>query len=220
MSNFPHKIWGDFGDEKVTSASKIGSLPLGTRMELPDGRVFAHAKSSATAQIAGTLVKQKETTDAQTKFELAVAANAAVGATSVTLTIGGTAVTVDQYTDGYIFVNDDAGEGEIYKIKSSASAAISASCVFTLADGDTVTTAIASGTSVAGLCYNEFDGVEVWKSGTLTSMPVGVAPIAATASHYFWVQRRGPVNVLCANTIGATGAQVVPGSEEAEALKT
>ena len=54
--SFPNVIYGDYGDEKVAQSTKIGSLPLGQLMILPDGRAFRHTRAhTAQAMTAGYL---------------------------------------------------------------------------------------------------------------------------------------------------------------------
>ena len=54
----PSIIYGDYGDEKVTSSTKIGNLPLGQLMRLPDGRKYRHARSGGTALAVGQVLRQ------------------------------------------------------------------------------------------------------------------------------------------------------------------
>ena len=219
---FPSRIWGSYGDEKASQSTRIGSLPLGTRMELPDGRVFAHAKAGGTSLVAGQLQMTMAEIDTSRRYEMAVAADAAIGATSVTLTTGGSALVADDYADGYLYINDEAaaeGEGRVFKIKSSASAAAASSAVFTLADGDTIDQALVAGSSVAGLRCNEFQNVVIYKAGTIVGQPAGVAPVDVTASYYCWLQRRGAVGALTAATAGAVGAGAVACLETNGAFK-
>ena len=42
-------IWGDYGDEKVTSTTADLGLVIGTRLILPDGRVFRYAFSDGAS---------------------------------------------------------------------------------------------------------------------------------------------------------------------------
>ena len=60
--SYPNVIYGDYGDEKVAQSTKIGNLPLGQLMVLPDGRKFRHAQASATALVAGDLYQQNSMT--------------------------------------------------------------------------------------------------------------------------------------------------------------
>ncbi|KKL16382.1 hypothetical protein LCGC14_2496170, partial [marine sediment metagenome] len=53
---FPNVIYGRYGDEKVAQSTKIGGLPLGQEMVLPDGREFRHScAQTAAALVAGKL---------------------------------------------------------------------------------------------------------------------------------------------------------------------
>ncbi len=47
-------IWGDYGDEKVTGTTKLH--PYGTRMVLPDGRVYYYGQTDG-AQTAEQFAK-------------------------------------------------------------------------------------------------------------------------------------------------------------------
>ena len=105
-------IWGDYGDEKVTGTTKLH--PYGTRMVLPDGRVFYYGQTDG-AQTAGAIC-QSAVGVANHDMDLATN-TASAGDKSVTVTLGGTAATEDQYADGYLYVNDGTGEGHNYKIR-------------------------------------------------------------------------------------------------------
>ena len=108
-------IFGDYGDEKITSTSEDLGLVIGTRMVLPDGRVFRYAFTDGAAP-AGQGV-QSSAAVANHDSDLAVASAAAVGDKSVSVTLGGTAAAEDLYAEGYLFVNDVEGEGHVYKIR-------------------------------------------------------------------------------------------------------
>ncbi len=217
MSSFPNKIWGSYGDEKATSSTK--GPPLGTGMELPDGSKFRYARAGGTALVAGNLIMGVTEVDSDRVKELAVATAAAVGDTSITLTNGGTAMTTNLLTDGYIFTNDEQGQGIKYRIKACGSAAASASVTFELEDGDPVQTALLAGSSVCGLRQNAYDLVVIYKGGTIGASKVGVAPIAVTADSYFWLQTRGECAVLTAATVMSVGAGMVGSVETDGAVK-
>ena len=79
-------IWGDYGDEKVTGTTKLH--PFGTRMVLPDSRVFYYGQTDG-AQTAGAIC-QSAVGVANHDMDLATN-TASVGDKSVTVTVGGTA---------------------------------------------------------------------------------------------------------------------------------
>ncbi len=186
--SFPNVIFGSYGDEFTAQSTKIGSLPLGKKMELPDGRQFIHSKAGGTTLVRGNLTMATDTVD-NNDTDQALASAASVGATTVTITLGDAAVSVDYYADGYAVVNADTAKGEIYRIKSNLSAAASSSCVLTFENG--IQTAFGAATTKLGLRKNQFDAVVIWKGGTVVGMPTGIPPTEVTADYYFWLQRRG-----------------------------
>src|SRR3990167_8352141 len=103
--SFPNVVYGDYGDEKLAQSVKIGGLPLGQLMILPDGSKFRQARApSGTATVAGSLYQvAARNSDTMLYKSLVPAATYAVGATSVAFTTGGTtSITTDQYADGWL----------------------------------------------------------------------------------------------------------------------
>jgi len=200
--SFPNKIFLDYGDEKVSSSAK--ALPLGTTGELPDGRLYRYAKAGAANLSAGYVLQQAGALGAEYVKGLAVATDALSGAETVVLTLGATAVTLNYYADGYLFINAETSSGQAFRVKSCSSAAASSSCTFYLEEGDsliTAGTALAAGTTECGVSRNPFDGLIVATGGTaLVGMIAGVPPVPVTATKYFWCQRRGPAAVLAGGT--------------------
>lgn len=208
--DFPNMIYGDYGDEKVAQSTKIGSLALGTRMLMPGGEIFAYTRNGGTTLVRGNLVQSIDTVDNNDSNQELTATS--VGATSVAITLGDAAVTLNQYEDGYLIVNDGTPEGELYKIKTNLSAAASSSCVFSFADGNYPVTAFEAATTEVGLRVNEFTNVTIWRGGTIEGIPCGIVPRAVTGSQYFWVQRRGEAGCLVAGT-HVLGVGVVPSDD-------
>lgn len=202
--SFPNTIYGKYGWEKVqTSAQKH---KLGTRMSFDDGRVFRYSEVGA-ADIAAGAVVQAPAGIANHDMDLAIA-TAASGVTSLTVTLGATAATANQYKDGYIYLNDGtgAGEGHVYKIKSNAAGSSSGTCVITLEEDDPTVTAVTNGTTLVGLAVNPYSNVII-SPPTVSNVAVGVAPRALTTEYYGWLQTWGPASVL-ANAAGVIGQHV------------
>ena len=193
--SFPNIIFGSYGDERVTQSTKIGDLPLGARMVLPDGRMYAHAKAGGAALVAGKLTMGENTVNAHdTNLELPAAV--AVGATTLTVTLATTAVTEDQYADGYLIVNDGTPEGQIYKIKGCNSAASTEAATISIEGTDGLVTAFKTATTEIGLRVNEFQGCLLWDHGAVVGIPAGIPPVDVAINYYFWVQRRGVAGYL------------------------
>jgi hypothetical protein len=198
-------IWGDYGDEKVTSTTADFGLTVGTRMVLPDGRVFRYAFSDGAAG-AGTGV-QSSIALANQDQDLVPAA-AAVGAKSVTITFGtspNTDVTADQYANGYLFVNNVDGEGHVYRIRGESAhvaADVSASPAVPvyLQDGDTIAEALTTSSKV-GLVANPYMNVIPSPGAAQTARTVGFCAAEVADNSYFWAQTWGEAALLADGTL-------------------
>ena len=195
-------IWGESATQRH---------PLGTRMALPDGRVYRYALNGAVALSIARLCQESVVISGH-GTDIVVAAAAAIGATSVTITNNTTAITANMYKDGYLLVNDEAGEGQLCKIKSHPAATATASCVLTLYDEFALTVALTIASQV-GLRKSSYQDVVV-NPTTPTGIPIGVCPIAVTAAYYFWLQTWGPAAVLTNGTV-IRGLTVAPGATTA-----
>lgn len=173
-------------------------VAVGAKASTPDGRVFRYCKAGATALVAGKVYDGPAAVANHTN--IAVAAAVAAGATQITVTLGATAATANQYAGGVVVINDVDGEGFTYSIKSHPAADASASLVLTLDDDETVVTALTT-SSQATLVANQYNGV-VLHATTEVAIPVGVAHTQITAGQYGWIQTHGPVSALCAATTG------------------
>jgi len=189
---FPLTVHLGYGQEKVETSSQ--KQKLGTRAVLPDGRVFYYAQNSGAAVTsAGQLVDGIAAVAAH-DGDLATAALAA-GALTVTTTTSLT-TTKDQYADGYLFVNDNAGQGEVYRVKSNTAVGGAAGCEITIDESDGIRTALTT-SSQFGLMYSPYKGVKVIDGdGTMTTGTIGVTTIPVTASYYCWLQTSGPAAVF------------------------
>ena len=192
-------IYGDYGDEKVSSTTEDLGLDLGTRMILPDGRVYRYAFTNGAAP-AGQGV-QSSAALANHDSDLAVASAAAVGATGVSVTLGGTAAAKDLYANGYLFVNDVEGEGHVYKILGHDAIGSGGTGTINLMDGDSIKEALVAGSSQVGLVLSPYKDVIPTPGGAQTGRCVGYAPTEVADDSYFWVQTWGEAAVLADGTL-------------------
>ncbi len=183
-------IWGNYGDEKVTGTTQLH--PMGTRMVLEDGRVFYYGQTDG-AQTAGAIC-QSAVGVANHDMDLATN-TASVGDKSVTVTVGGTAATEDQYKDGFLYINDGTGQGHNYKIRQHDAIDSSGSGVINLYDGDAIVVAFEAAT-IAGLAKNPYKDFIVYPTSA-TGHCVGVAATDFDDDDYGWLQTWGPAAVLC-----------------------
>jgi len=201
---FPTTVYLSYGQEKVeTSAQK---QKLGTRAMLPDGRVFYYAQnSSAAIGTAGFIVDGKALAGDH-DMDLTLILAHSVGDTTISLEVPTTDLTKDQYADGYLVFNDEAGEGELYRIKSHPAhdASDDNTVIITLDEPDGLRTALTTSTE-AQLVYNPYTEVKkIDGDGTQTTGPLGVTTIPVTASYYCWLQTSGISSVAVSGTTALT----------------
>ena len=184
------RIGGNPGDEKATGTTQLH--PLGTSMVLPDGRVYYYG--FANGAITAGKICQNAVGIANHDMDLAVN-TASAGDKSLSVTVGGTAVTEDQYKDGLVYVNDGTGEGHAYMIRQHDAIDSSGSGTINLYDSDPIKVAFAAAT-IVGLFKNQYHDFIVYPT-TATGHAVGVTATDIADNAYGWLQTWGPAAVLC-----------------------
>ena len=200
--------------------SKYQLFPLGTKMTQGE-RVWRYCKnSSAAITVVGNMLSSPITVHADAEDDLVVAASTgeayAIGSYDITLTSTENIdvapwSTANGGKEGYVYINLGTGIGQMRKIKSHEALVTTGTAKFTVYDPWNV--AIVAGTSVAGIIQNPYSNVVV--SPALADNPVGCAPIAVTASYYFWAQSGGPAAVTTHAAI-AVGTMAVVGTTAGE----
>lgn len=201
-----------FYKQALFTESSVQLAPLGAKWPLADGREFIYCKDGGSGQATGTLLQTAAPEANHLNKTVAVAA--AIGDTTVTVNIVATAVTANQYAEGWLHINDATGEGYAYKIRSHPAASASATCVFTLYDA--IRVALVADTSEYTLTKHRCADVIVFPT-TQTGAPVGFTTHVVTASYYFWAQRKGELAVLTNGAV-VVGNDVIPSTGVAGAV--
>lgn len=174
----------------TTTAVQAGVL--GDDLVTPPNRVFRYARNGSASLTPGTAVQAERPNESQANLACAAAA---ANATSITVTLGD-AVNANDYAEGYVFINDESGEGFVYDILSHLDGYVSTAgtaATVALRLRDQVVVALTS-SSQATLVKNLYKGVNPTE-GEPWDIIAGVAPVAVAANEYFWVQVRGPAAV-------------------------
>lgn len=226
----PIGLFGKLGF--VTSNDQSLATLVGQRFSSGDYREFVLVQNGAVALVAGVLVQGPASIGAN-HTGLAVVGTPAIGATAITVTLGGTAVTANQYAGGFAVVSAGTGKGQTLRIASHpAQATTSGDVVLTLEDPLSV--ALTSVDSKVSLTLNPFgspNGTAFSTHGVIISPSAGssgptigvtVGPIPATTStvlSYGFIQCKGAVACLNdSNT--AVGLDVMPSSAISGAVVT
>lgn len=192
--------------QDVFTPSTVQQHNLGEKAFSTDGRTFRYVKVGATALVPGNVIQSPAIV--ANHVNLTPTAVVAAGDTSVTVTLGNTAATANQYAGGVLVVEKGTtGAGQTLKIKSHPAASGSATLLVTLEDAFVTAT---SGTVTMSLVANLYNGVIQTPVTTLTGTPVGAAVYPIAAGSFGWICSRGLTGVLSdgAITVGTVGVAV------------
>lgn len=223
----PISLFGVNGGNTSTEAY-IATL-VGSKFQGSDDRVYTLVQNGGTALVSGVLVQSPVSIGAN-HTGLTVA-TAAVGATAITVTLGGTLATANQYAGGYVVISAGTGIGQTLKIKSHPAGTSSGTVLLQLEDPLSVATSVSdSKASLTLPQYGSSNGTNVSTSGvvvnptTQTGRIIGatIYPIPAsstTVPTYGFIVTNGPVGVL--NQGGTTiSLDLMPSASVAGAVCT
>jgi len=157
------------------------------------GSRYRYVKAGGSNLVTGNLLQEPAE---DTNFRsMAAAANSAIGSTSISVTLGGTAVTAGMFDQGELVVESSTGIGQYFRIKShTVQTSTTGTCVFEV--DRPVKIAIVSATSQISVRKNAYNGVIQSPATTQTCGIVGVALYAMTAAYYGWIVSGGDCAVL------------------------
>lgn len=196
----------DLYSSSATQAHELGQLGVDRF-----GRRYRYVKAGASALVVGNVL-QSPARDTQFT-DLAVASAAAVGATTLSLTNGTTATTLDMFKGGVAVVSVTPGLGQQFVIAGNSVAANGAALTVTLEEP--VRVALTTSSKIT-LHLNDYNGV-IQSPTTRTGKTVGGAIYPIAAGQYGWIQTGGPGAALSDATVAALGEGLSPSTTTAGA---
>lgn len=206
------------------------STAVGQKFLTSDGREVALVQNGTVALVSGVLVQAPAIVANHQHLAVSVSTvSAAAGTNQISVTLGATLLTTNQYAGGYAVVDSGTGIGQTLRIASNPNSAASGSVVITLED-NIVTTLDA--TSTVCLIPNLYKNVIISPT-TFTNAVVGVTlyPVAASVApttdgttgkqtaagtaQYAFIQTKGLVSCLSDATVAAVGLGITPSSTTA-----
>jgi len=182
-----------------------GAWPLGTQLELQDGRKFRYCLAGGTTLVVGNVITAAAII--ATDINMTPAAGA-IGDRLITFSHGAATVVLNYFAEGYAVISVTPGGGDTYKIANHlALRNATAGDIVNLAPGNALRRALTA-TSRLDLMAHAYAGVIQAAATTLTGAPVGVAVAAITNAQFGWLQTRGLVGVLGAGDL-VVGANAV-----------
>ncbi len=186
----------------------------GQKFDLADGREVTLVSVGGSDIVSGVLVQGSAIVADNQNLAVAAAVTAGDTAFSMTVTLGSSAVTANQYQGGYVVINAGPGIGQTLRIASHPAANASASLVLTLEDAVQVSLTTSS---KACLLASPYVGAVI-NPTTPTATPVGATFYPLTASAYGFVVSKGITSLLCDGGI-AVGAAISPSNATAGAVE-
>ena len=105
-----------YGTADPYSESATQLFPLGSTL-VYGNNVYRYVEIGGTAVTAGKLLQHKAIVSDHANMTATAAV--AAGETAISVETGGTDLTLNQYADGYLWVNDVNGEGQMLRVKSN-----------------------------------------------------------------------------------------------------
>jgi len=181
---------------------------LGTKAVTRDGREFRYVQAGLAPLVPGNALQGPVVVPLH---QANTAAVQVAGATSLTMTLGATAATANQYVNGSAVVSGSPGNGYVYAISGHPAANSGASLTVQLYPDDPVQVATSAASKIS-LIASPYAGVIQTPITTLTGVVVGGAVTPIPASGYGWIQTRGVFAGLIDGSPAAGMALSCPGA--------
>ena len=188
---FPFGCTLNWGDREFRYCQVNGAITAGLLVQGPP-HVAHHTNNTATNE------------DGSATTFLHTAGSKAIGID----TAGDTDLTLNQYADGYLSVNDAEGEGQLMRIKSHPAHNHGDDPSVVITTYDPLVTALTKNSSQLSLVPNPYREVIITPATTPTGNVVGVANIDMTDDYFGWIQTKGPRPVLARASVLVVGTAV------------
>ena len=171
-----------YGTVDPYAESSTQLFPLGSRL-LYGNTVYRYGKMGAAAVTAGKCVTHAASIAHH--FDLTPTAGVAAGETAISVETAGTDITLNQYANGYLYVNDAAGEGQMLRIKSNPAHDHSADPSIVITCYDDLATAITTSSRIT--LIPDPNSALIGQAATTTGATMGVTIVDMTAAYYGWL---------------------------------
>ena len=179
-----------YGTADPYSESSTQLFPLGSTL-IYGNNVYRYVEIGGTAVTAGKLLQHAAVVSDHANMTATAAV--AAGETAISVETNGTDLTLNQYADGYLWVNDVNGEGQMLRVKSNPAHDHS------------------SDPSVVITCYDDPNTNLIVAPATETGALMGATVIDMTADYYGWAVIKGPAALLTVGTLVVGNAAVRSG---------
>ena len=206
-----------YGTVNPYAESSTQLFPLGAQLHYGNN-IYRYGQMGSGAVTAGKLV-QHAAIDSNHANMTATAAVSA-GETAISVETGGNDMTLNEYANGYLWVNDVNGEGQTMRVKSNPAHDHSADPSVVITTYDALATALTTSSQLS-IIHDPYTGLIV-APATETGCVMGATVIDMTADYYGWFTVSGPQALLTVGTVvvgniavrsGGTAGGVAPATD-------
>ena len=189
-------IRGDADNVFETHRSTDQPHAFGTRMHVPDGRVFRTAQADSTALVAGRTAQMSRPDVALRDKGLAQQTDPRPNVVQVAVNVinSDQSLPIGRYNEGLLYVVSGGGIGRVYRISTSEAGDNDNNELKVVLDAARLVGRNNSTTRVT-LLRNKFKDLAIAESPPSAAV-VGVTPAAVAAGRYYWLQTHGAAAVL------------------------
>jgi len=195
-----------YGTANPYAESATQLFPLGAKL-IYGNNVYRYVGIGGTAVTAGKLLQQPAIVSDHANMTATAAV--AAGETAISVETGGTDITLNQYANGYLWVNDVNGEGQMLRVKSNPAHDHSADPSIVITCYDALKTALTTNSQLSLLAdpSNDLIVAPAAETGAL----MGATVIDLTADYFGWAVMSGPAALLTVGTLVVGNAAVRSG---------
>lgn len=209
------------GSFQTSTDASLDTL-VGSRWDLSDGREVLLVQAGGSSLVPGIVVQDAAIIANHQGLDITAIQTYSDNGNvpyKITATLGGTAVTANQYAGGFAVINVGTGKGQTLRIASHpAQASTSGSVVLTLEEAPSV--ALSTSDSEVSLIPAHGKGVVITPT-TLTNCVAGVTLYSLAASVYGFIVSKGIVSCLSdAAAPAASGVAISPSNATGGAVES
>jgi len=183
---------------EVFGTSSTTGYPFGTRMHVPDGRVFRRAQTAGTTALVAGRTAQSALPNMLVRDKTVVLPSSNPSDKIIIIATGEIVsedrLALEEFNEGLLYVVSGGGAGHVYRIVHSARPDLLNNQLTVTIDAEEIIGYAAATTRVT-LFQNKFKGLAI--ADAPPSAPViGISPVAVPVDEFFWLQTTGTAAVL------------------------
>ena len=209
-----------YADRNIWTPTADKKFPLGALAEARDGRLWRYCENSGATLAIATLHQSAVETANWTYTAQTNTPDVWVAGDKIITVVSDTAFAVHDLIDGYVYVPDGTGQGNMYIIKdnkvSTSNASSGSDTIIEIADTGGIRTAIVAASDVT-LWKNKYKDILIYPTDP-TGPCTGVSMTSITADYFFWSQVKGYCPVINGSETVVIGDIVCAGTNTAGAI--